>query len=82
MRCPRFARRSSIADPGLPGHLPPGHPFIVDRTSPAIFWSSTTLIDDLAKAVDFDGMFVYYDTKMTGHRVWCVRGGHGHDGKR
>lgn len=82
-RLPTTEELMSLAniDPNSPDHLFPGHPFNIDVTG-AGYWTSTTLIDNLAKVVYFDRMGVGYEDKMTGHRLWCVRGGHGYDGKR
>jgi len=65
--------------------LPSGHPFLNIQQSPAQthYWSSTTYPADtnMAYFITFVGGTVDYDNKYAGAqvRVWCVRGGTGHD---
>ena len=61
--------------------LPSGHPFTNVQSDH--YWSVTTIASDLSSAwaVSFGDGFVDYGNKITGVYVWCVRGGHGHDGQ-
>jgi hypothetical protein len=61
--------------------FPPGHPFTVLETQ--AYWSSTTSTKDPAYAwyVAFNNGVVITGLKSSPRYVWCVRGGHGHDGQ-
>jgi hypothetical protein len=63
--------------------LPSGHPFdSVQNSVLAKYWSFTTSIySDRAFHVTFGGPgYVGVNDKTVEGYVWCVRGGHGHDG--
>ena len=60
--------------------LPTGHPFNVLQSD--YYWSSTTRAGNTGFAWDVgfgNGVLSGYD-KSAPDCVWCVRGGHGHDG--
>lgn len=83
-RLPTVEELASLVDTSVLGSpkLPSGHPFTNVQTFN--YWSATTsVINDTSNAwgVHFDGGFVDDFGKSGTHYVWCVRGGHGHDGQ-
>lgn len=60
--------------------LPSGHPF--NNVQSSHYWSSTTYASSTSSAwrVYFRYGDVNFNGKSNDHYVWCVRGGHGHDG--
>lgn len=63
--------------------LPPGHPFILPGHLGKAYWSSTTDAIETYTAwfLDFYGG-LHTEVKDDWETyVWCVRGGHGHDGQ-
>jgi len=74
---------SLIGDPGQVGvaELPAGHPFIGVWSS---YWSTTTCVMDTSQA--FIATFSTHPGSVSArlkntsnNRIWCVRGGYGHD---
>jgi len=61
--------------------LPSGHPFTNVQTHS--YWSSTTNVNDTGSAwvANFSNGSVANSEKREEIYVWCVRGGHGHDGQ-
>lgn len=61
--------------------LPSGHPFTNVQSN--LYWSSTTYVSNTSNAwaMDFVGGIVSSNVKTNTFYVWCVRGGHGHDGQ-
>ena len=80
-RLPTVEELASLADPNeLNPSLPNGHPF--SNIFGWGYWSSTTLTYDAADSwyVFFGDANVYFYEKTNSEfRVWCVRGGFGHD---
>ncbi len=82
-RAPTIEELASLSD-GSSSSLPDGHPF--DTGSEATrFWTSTTDPADLDRAymiaINMSGIATYQkDQQGQELRVWCVRGGQGHDG--
>jgi hypothetical protein len=80
-RLPTIEELASLVDNDIPNPtLPTGHSFINVQSN--WYWSSATHADYTSSAwvVSFLGGDVAYDNKSNDHYVWCVRGGHGHDG--
>ena len=75
---PRMEELSSILT-----FLPVGHPFAnVDTASADFYWSTTSLAGDNTQAWALKASTQKgWRLKTESHLVWCVRGGHGHDGK-
>jgi uncharacterized protein DUF1566 len=75
---PRMEELSSI----LP-LLPAGHPFAnINTQSTDFYWSATTLAGDATQAWALKASAAKgWRGKTETHLVWCVRGGHGHDGR-
>lgn len=66
--------------------LPSGHPFSnVQSSAPAsAYWSATTLAANTTNAwrvTFFNGQAGPTSKDLSSLFVWCVRGGHGHDGQ-
>jgi hypothetical protein len=83
-RLPTAEELASLSDPTVapPGPtLPSGHPF--NNVQSASYWSASTLVGapTWALFVFFGNGLMSYDDKTVGHYIWCVRGGHGYDGK-
>lgn len=81
-RVPTIEELASLVDPNNPGgnpDLPPNHPFA--NVQPSTYWSATTVVFDPASAwdVSFAAGNVGVSNKSNSSRVWCVRGGQGHD---
>lgn len=81
-RLPTIEEIASLLVPTSPTKLPTDHPFLNVDTDP-IFWSCTTNLEsevtDLAWAANVTVGLPVYVNKLSLRRVWCVRGGHGHD---
>lgn len=82
-RLPTIEELASLVDTSVSGSpkLPSGHPFT--NVQPGWYWSSTTYADNTSNA-----WLVYFYSgggndsyKIDSFYVWCVRGGHGHDGQ-
>lgn len=82
-RLPTIEELASLVDTSVSGSpkLPSGHPFT--NVQSAFYWSSTTNVDDTSDAwyVGFYNGFMGSHVKSFSSYVWCVRGGHGHDGQ-
>jgi hypothetical protein len=87
---PTIEELSSLIDETVPTisgspRLPVGHPFNLSSfSSPFEFWSSTTPPYDttVAMAISLENGGVVGNFKASDQgSVWCVRGGHGHDGQ-
>lgn len=68
---------------GILVFLPAGHPFTnVNTQSTDFYWSATTLAGDVTQAWALKANTAKgWRAKTESHLVWCVRGGHGHDGR-
>lgn len=80
-RLPTIEELSSLVDNDNSNPaLPTGHPFTNVQSS--YYWSSTTGADSTSFAwyVHFNNGSVHFHVKSPSFYVWCVRGGHGHDG--
>ena len=83
-RLPAIEELESLMDPSVPypgPTLPSGHPFAI--VSSPNYWSSTTFAEFTTGAwfMSLEGGETY-DVKVSSNiEVWCVRGGHGHDGQ-
>jgi len=80
-RLPTVEELRTLVDPTRSDPaLPIGHPFINVQSD--YYWSSTTHVSNTSSAWDVN--FYYGDVgsydKTNDNYVWCVRGGHGHDG--
>ena len=73
-RVPAMEELSSI----LP-FLPAGHPFSNIQSS--AYWSATSLAGDPTQAWAMSGTTKAWNNKAETNLVWCVRGGHGYDGR-
>lgn len=86
-RYPTIEELASLVDPNQSPALPSGHPFV--DVFPMPYWSATTYTcascstADSAYEVDFGSGVVGHDYKqgLSLGRDWCVRGGHGYDGR-
>ena len=82
-RLPTAEELATLVEPSeLNLALPVGHPFF--DVQPAAYWTSTTgagFLTDSAWTVSFyNGNVGLSGKASTGVRVWCMRGGQGHDG--
>ncbi|OQZ02983.1 MAG: hypothetical protein B6D34_08995 [Candidatus Brocadia sp. UTAMX1] len=80
-RLPTVEELASLVDPTRSNPaLPVGHPFT--NVQSASYWSSTTYVNGTSYAwgVHFNVGVVSYGDETNNYYVWCVRGGHGHDG--
>ncbi|MBW7897310.1 MAG: DUF1566 domain-containing protein [Candidatus Brocadiaceae bacterium] len=80
-RLPTVEELASLVDPTRSNPaLPIGHPFTNVQSD--YYWSSTTLVTNTSNAwlVSFYNGNVNTTDKTYNNYVWCVRGGHGHDG--
>ncbi|MBW7898987.1 hypothetical protein B188_00780 [Candidatus Brocadiaceae bacterium B188] len=80
-RLPTVEELRTLVDPTQSNPaLPLGHPFT--NVQSGYYWSSTTYVSNSSFAWDvhFNGGSVYGVDKTSDVYVWCVRGGHGHDG--
>jgi hypothetical protein len=81
-RLPTVEELASLVDPTQSNpSLPSGHPFTNVQSD--IYWSSPTDVRNASSGwgVDFRyGIVGTYD-KSGYYYIWCVRGGHGHDGQ-
>lgn len=81
-RLPTVEELASLVDPKRSNPaLPSGHPFT--KVQSDSYWSSTTYAGNTSNAwdVDFNDGGVNGADKSYDNYVWCVRGGHGHDGQ-
>ena len=83
-RLPTAEELASLLSPFEPVNLklPADHPFT--QVLPARYWAATTYpgVDTtFAYFVDFGTANVGVSVKNTQYAVWCVRGGHGYDGR-
>ena len=81
-RLPTVEELASLVDPTQSNPaLPSGHPFTNVRSD--YYWSATTSASSTSNAwvVGFGVGNVNNFNKSTTFYVWCVRGGHGHDGQ-
>jgi hypothetical protein len=86
-RLPTIEELESLMDPSVPypgPTLPSGHPFAI--VSSPNYWSSTTFASPLfttgAWFMALEGGESYDLKDNANIDVWCVRGGHGHDGRQ
>ncbi len=81
-RAPTIGELASLPD-GLSLQLPDGHPFDTGLEATR-FWTSTTDPADLDRAymiaINMYGIATFQKDPGLELRVWCVRGGQGHDG--
>ncbi len=81
-RLPTVEELASLVDTSVAGSpkLPSGHPF--SNVQSTLYFSATTLASDTTRAwlVVFGSGLVSSNPKAIPSKVWCVRGGHGHDG--
>ncbi len=82
-RLPTIEEIASLMVPTSPTKLPTDHPFLNVLTDPPLFWSCTTNLEsdvsDLAWIANLNVGLPAYANKSSALRVWCVRGGQGHD---
>lgn len=82
-RLPTVEELKSLVDKSVSGSpkLPSGHPFTIVQSGG--FWSSATYpgITNSAWYVGIGSGSLGYYVKSNPFYVWCVRGGHGHDGQ-
>jgi hypothetical protein len=84
-RLPTVEEAASLLDPTQTAWptLPEGHPF-VGVVASSVYWTMTTVA-----GTSSDAWYVYFGTGTTVDTLsktelrlaWCVRGGHGHDGR-
>lgn len=83
-RLPTVEELLSLAVPSGSGiTLPAGHPFTISSTGQPSYWSSTTDPNNsnAAYPICFSTGCLYESIKTDDvNKVWCVRGGFGHDG--
>ncbi|TVL99663.1 MAG: hypothetical protein CV087_17075 [Candidatus Brocadia sp. WS118] len=79
-RLPTIEELASLTDPAT-AFLPFGHPFT--NVGQGVYWSYTTTDGDTSYGwiVNFDTIYVHFSSKSSDLYVWCVRGGHGHNGQ-
>lgn len=83
-RLPTIEEIASLLVPSNPSKLPIGHPFLnVQTVDQDVYWSSTTNLEsdvsDLAWCANLEVGIPAVANKLSDLRVWCVRGGQGHD---
>ncbi len=83
-RLPTVEELTTLVDPTVAAPGPTifsGHPFSNVQSSGS-YWSITShyaTSDDVARLVTFHNGDAHAEQKVHNQRVWCVRGGHGHD---
>ncbi|MCR4320424.1 MAG: DUF1566 domain-containing protein, partial [Candidatus Brocadiaceae bacterium] len=81
-RLPTVEELASLVDPTQNNPaLPSGHPFT--NVQSLQYWSASTFAGNTSNAwyVHFLNGDALNFNKLVGNYVWCVRGGHGHDGQ-
>ena len=77
-RVPTIEELTSLMDPNTADFLPQCHPFV---NADNIYWSSNTMRNDTTSAwsLNFAMGALNNHSKSQPLRLWCVRGGQGHD---